>query len=426
MRVKTLGWNGPALAYGLEVLPISAQTAVMNLPPESPSPITVGLLWHSVNSDNLGVTALTFSNVAIIDRVAAELSIPVRYMVLGWADKGKRQLTRDDVAVLAMRGKDIIRPTGLYKSVRQCDFVLDISAGDSFADIYGTGRYRFNLMAKTAVFAARRPLIMSPQTIGPFNRFWTRQTAKLAMRAATAVLSRDNLSTAYARNMGIVNVIEATDVAFRLPYEVHSARLGQGVEVGLNVSGLLFNGGYTGDNMFGLKTAYPELIRDLIRRFAAIDGCKVHLVGHVNSDIHAIEDDYRICQALAAEFPTAVLAPRFSNPSEAKTYISKLDFFTGSRMHACIAAFSSGVPVVPMAYSRKFVGLFGSLGYAHVADCKSETNHQVIEKIMFGFANRSTLKVEVDAGRELAEQRLQAYEEVLKGMFLRLARKTSR
>ena len=34
--------------------------------------------------------------------------------------------------------------------------------------------------------------------------------------------------------------------------------------VGLNVSGLLFNGGYTHNNMFGLQTDYKALVYELI------------------------------------------------------------------------------------------------------------------------------------------------------------------
>jgi len=72
-------------------------------------------------------------------------------------------------------------------------------------------------------------------------------------------------------------------------------------------------------------------------------------VSHVISERFVVEDDYRIAQKLAEEFPGTIVAPRFRNSSEAKSYISGLDFFCGSRMHACIAAFSSGVPVVPVA-----------------------------------------------------------------------------
>ena len=67
---------------------------------------------------------------------------------------------------------------------------------------------------------------------------------------------------------------------------------------------------------------------------------------------------------LRARYPRAIVAPAFRTPVEAKSYIAGMDFFAGARMHACIAAVSSGVPVYPLAYSRKFNGLFvETLGY---------------------------------------------------------------
>ena len=93
----------------------------------------------------------------------------------------------------------------------------------------------------------------------------------------------------------------------------------------------------------------------------------------------AVEDDLTANKTLAEEFPGVIVAPRFEGPSEAKSYISGLDFFCGSRMHACIAAFSSGVPVLPIAYSRKFAGVFGSLGYDRIADAKTQTTEQIFD-----------------------------------------------
>jgi colanic acid/amylovoran biosynthesis protein len=184
--------------------------------------------------------------------------------------------------------------------------------------------------------------------------------------------------------------------------------------VGINISGLLFNGGYNGNNLFKLKTDYPALARSLIAAFMTIPGCVVHLISHVISNSQYMEDDYRVAAALAKEFPGTIHAPRFATPSEAKGYISSLDFFTGSRMHACIAAFSSGVPVVPIAYSRKFSGLFGSLAYTQVADCKTQSNAEVITKVLAGFANRAQLRTEVERGRKIAFARIMSYENVLK------------
>mgnify|MGYP001402473369 CR=1 FL=1 len=47
--------------------------------------------------------------------------------------------------------------------------VLDISGGDSFTDLYGPWRFRAILAPKQIAIRARKPLIMLPQTIGPFE-----------------------------------------------------------------------------------------------------------------------------------------------------------------------------------------------------------------------------------------------------------------
>jgi polysaccharide pyruvyl transferase WcaK-like protein len=109
-----------------------------------------------------------------------------------------------------------------------------------------------------------------------------------------------------------------------------------------------------------------------------------------------------------------VLAPRFKTPVDAKSYISGLDFLCGSRMHACIAAFSTGVAVVPIAYSRKFSGVFGTLDYQHNTDCKTQTADEILGAVIAGFENRKALEVDAKACAAKALARLKAYEDVLK------------
>jgi len=176
------------------------------------------------------------------------------------------------------------------------------------------------------------------------------------------------------------------------------------------------NGGYTGSNQFGLKSDYPRLVRDLIRHFQSRpEATEVHLVPHVivSSGRLAMEDDRRASAALADEFPGTVLAPAFASPSEAKSYIAGLDFFMGARMHACIAAFSTGVPVVPMAYSRKFAGLFGSLGYDRTVDCTTESADAILAKISSAYDERDRLRHEAATALEIGLERLATYERAL-------------
>jgi colanic acid/amylovoran biosynthesis protein len=87
-----------------------------------------------------------------------------------------------------------------------------------------------------------------------------------------------------------------------------------------------------------------------------------------------------------------LLAPFFLNPIFAKNYIAGLDFFAGARMHSTIAAFSSGIAVFPMAYSRKFNGLFiDTLDYKYMGDMVNEEKEDILDGIKESFGKREEL-----------------------------------
>lgn len=357
--------------------------------------ITVGLLWHSLSSGNLGVGALTESNIAIIKEVAESQGRKVRFLVLGTGTENLPELAQE----LAAAGHSLenhrirILRSSFRDQVRRCDLVIDIGEGDSFADIYGFKRFFYYWLSKNIVCSLGKPLILAPQTIGPFNGTISRILAKQVMRRCKSVFARDNLSSNYLKELGLSgNTHEAIDVAFKLPFTRKVFVENGKIRVGINVSGLLFSGGYTGNNQFGLTVDYPVVIRQLITWFQSQPNVEVHLVPHVIELHMPIEDDVAVSQMLALEFPGVIVAPAFTRPSEAKSYIAGMDFFTGARMHACIAAFSSGVPVVPMAYSRKFNGLFGTLYYSYVADCKITSTKEMAEIIQHNYAIRARLQ----------------------------------
>jgi len=378
-------------------------------------PIVLGLLWHSMNSDNLGVGALTLAHIEILDEVARTLDLAPRFLVIGWTDPKPPYVRRPDVEVVQIRMKDFLPGGALQRALRKSDLVLDIGAGDSFADIYGRARILKMLAAQASALLAGRPLVLSPQTLGPFRSPTIRRLALAVMRHARAVATRDRLSCDYARQMGYRGpVIEASDVALRLPFEPSPKRdEGAPLRVGVNVSGLLFNGGYDRRNMFGLSLDYAALMRSVVDFFRRRDDCEVHLIGHVQSSAQPVEDDRAAALLLAENRPGTVVAPAFADPVAAKSYIAGMDFFVGARMHACIAALSSGVPVLPLAYSRKFAGLFNSLGYAHGADCRADTADIVMDKIARSFEDRDRLRTDAQRALAVGLQRLSAYEAAL-------------
>ena len=384
--------------------------------------LKIALTFHSTRNDNLGVGALTVSEIAILRELARERGLDLRIIVLDSRDPRAPYVSGDDIDMREVR--ELRQPGTIYRVFREADMVVDIGGGDSFSDIYGGRRLFRLLLLKFLALTARRPLVLAPQTVGPFSSGLWRRLSALAIRGATIMATRDAMSTDCLREMGLTReVIEASDVALKLPYDAPAGRPADGpVRVGINVSGLLMNGGYSGANMFGLQMDYAGLIRSLVQRFLREDGVELHLVPHVISHQRgAIEDDYQASLDLAAGFPGVIVAPDFASPSEAKSYIAGLDFFMGARMHACIAAFSTGVPVVPMAYSRKFAGLFGSLGYDRTVDCTTESAEAIEAKIFDAFAARKQLAGDVAAARAKGLEKLARYEAALGDLMSRAA-----
>lgn len=384
--------------------------------------IRVGLLWHSISSANLGVGALTNAQFSILESIAQKLNVTFEYLV--WGTSGELNYVPEGLNVQIGDSTSLKRlllgKTKLISEIRSCDLVLDIGEGDSFADIYGSVRFINLVYTKVLVLLLGKPLILSPQTIGPFNQAWTKCLAKLVMRRCHLVYARDHISQEYLQEIGIGDKAkEVIDVAFKLGYNSNKNEF-EKVRVGINVSGLLSAGGYTKDNQFGLTLDYNQFIHSIIEYFVKDSNNEVWLIPHVIPSGFPVEDDRVISRQLKEKYPQIYLAPEFKSPSEAKSFISTMDFMTGARMHACIAAFSSGVPVVPAAYSRKFNGLFNSLNYKWIVDCKKDSTEQAIEKIKEGFSNRFKLLEEVEIGNDLAQKKLSAYEDSITSLIKRL------
>lgn len=366
-----------------------------------------------IDNGNRGCVALTMATAYLVDKVFSEQGINYHLYILD------SNLENVGLYNLNLQGKDIevypfSYPIGVglkdwvkpllnipefFKSIKiffKADYILDIGQGDSFADIYGFHRFsEINRIHRLANFF-RKPYCMLPQTIGPFTNLIIRKKANKSIKNANMVMVRDANSLSYVRECvpKQLNIREYIDVAFFLPYK-KTVFDSTKIHVGLNVSALLWNGGYTRNNQFGLKCNYQKAIRNIINYFLTIDNVIIHLIPHVVDKQRNIENDYEVCYDLYEEFNNnrIVLSPFFLSPIDAKNYISGMDFFLGARMHSTIAAFSSSVPVIPMSYSRKFNGLFkDTLSYDYFVDMKEMGESELLDVIKEGFANRVKIR----------------------------------
>lgn len=374
--------------------------------------IVVGLLWHSMASGNLGVVALTFSQIAIVREAASAAGKNVKIKVFGWQLDGAIPTPPefDDIEYIGLNAKELLNPSSMFhKALSTCQVVLDVGEGDSFSDIYGLKRLLYLCLSKRFAGAGERSLILSPQTIGPFSSVISLFLARWALASATRVFARDPLSKQWLDEHGQSEKSEvAIDMAFRLPF-VKREKQGDNVQVGLNVSGLLYSGGYSGKNELGLSLDFAELTHKIIEWALALPEVDVWLVPHVMSRDIPEEDDVHVSRKLIERYPRLNMAGPFENPCDAKTFMSGLDFFAGGRMHACIGAFSTGVPTVPLAYSRKFNGLFASIDYPVLVDCKVMTVESAFELVTKSYADRVRLREITAQSVKLANGKLKCY-----------------
>lgn len=367
----------------------------------------IGIIWANPYSENLGVGALAYSILHILEKVSKKTGVVFKYFFVG--NHGKRndfiQIGNSKVKVknypYSISSTNLINwfkfflkyPFGIF-NLMKFNVVVDMGEGDSFSDIYGILRFKEINATKRNLNFFEKKIILLPQTIGPFNLIEAKQEAIKSINKAHLVTTRDRQSYDYVKQL-LPNkaVFELIDMAFFMPYHKNQQFLNT-IRFGINVSGLLWNGGYTKNNQFHLKSNYQNLIHTIIRSFLNNSEVDIILISHViTKEYDNIENDLKICNELNTKYPKTKLAPVFSNPIEAKSFISGLDFFTGSRMHGCIAAFSTGVPVFPLAYSRKFNGLFGdTLNYKYFGDLVNSSTDNILNDLKSSFNKRDELK----------------------------------
>ena len=308
----------------------------------------------------------------------------------------------------------------LYKSLRNSDVCWDFTEGDSFTDLYGLKRFIYLTFIKSYSIIYGKRFILGPQTYGPFISLFSRLWASFVFNNSYSIFSRDELSLELIKKLSKKDVIITTDIAMALKKIPAKQVLSEKIKVGINVSSLLYNGGYTGNNQFGLKTDYKEYINTLLEKLSENKKYQVFLIPHViyRDGSDNIENDLYICNLLGALYKECKVISEFDDPSQLKDIISQMDVFTGARMHSTIAAFSTNVPTIPFSYSKKFEGLYNSLNYSYIVDGKTLETVESVDRTLQLIENYSELQIDVQKSNEIISNKLKVfYEDVERVLF---------
>ncbi|HIF9248509.1 TPA: polysaccharide pyruvyl transferase family protein [Photobacterium damselae] len=388
--------------------------------------IKVCLLWHNINSENFGVSALAIAHIKMLIDAAEECNVKLEIHSIGTPDIEELAIKKQVEEMFSMEIEHCsFSVQGMLrgflsgrdkKKYFDYDLFFDIGEGDSFSDIYGLKRFFILSISKILPILKGKKVILSPQTYGPFYSNISRVVSRFVINKAYKVYSRDFKSSKILDDLNC-DYEEVADVAFSLPYKKEQSRE---LSVGINVSALLYNGGYNGNNQFNLTLDYPRFINDLINYYLD-HNYEVHLVPHVLSESLPVEDDYETSKIIKSSYfasnARVIMPEKFKSPIDAKSYISTLSLFLGSRMHATIGSISSGVPTIPLAYSRKFSGVFGSIDYNHTLNLYELEIDECLKRIDELTKKRNELYQSCLNSKKIALDSNEKYKKMLQGLF---------
>ena len=317
----------------------------------------------------------------------------------------------ETMLALSRLGRAATSLHGNLQVIAQANAVLDVSGGDSFTDLYGKRRFYSVLRPKQIALSLGRPLILLPQTYGPFKNPKYRAMAAEVVRSASMCWARDERSYDVLKDLVGKSFDPdrhrcGVDLAFSLSPKNAEESVPKDVSalidsdrsatplVGFNVSGLIYNDPTSATERYGFRADYRGAVDSFLHWLLASTHANVVLIPHVMSPPGHYESDEQACQTikelLVGKYPKRIaISPTTLNQNEVKWLISQMDWFCGTRMHATIAALSSEIPTATVSYSDKALGVFETCGQGeHVIDPREMDTEEVVNHLKNSFACR--------------------------------------
>jgi len=284
------------------------------------------------------------------------------------------------------------------KEYVKADIIIDLS-GDSFSD----GRGNFSPLHSLTILLGvllKKPIALFSQSIGPFKK-WTLPLAKFCLDRVNLIIVREELTKKYLENIKIKSHIYLTaDCAFVLesaPYgHIKQILLKENINkdgdplIGISVSAMLDD---KNDNYVSLMAQITDC---LIEKMKA----QVVFIPHVVSMTeNGVGDDRVVANKIyrkAANKGEIKLIKNKYSPEELKGIIGLCDMFIGARMHANIAALSSHVPTMAIAWSHKYYGIMKAVGQEkYVCDSRTMRFDTLVSKINELWRNKNEIREEL-------------------------------
>lgn len=280
--------------------------------------------------------------------------------------------------------------------LRKVKYVAAINGGDGFSDIYSTRTFFSRLHETNIAMKSRIPLVILPQTLGPFKSESNKAIADRILSYASKIFVRDTEYNKQLEEMGVKYEV-TKDLSYYMRPESFDINIKPN-SVGINISGLAYSNKFRA--LSGQFGTYPYLINQLIEAFQRL-GTTVYLIPHSYNKTHP-ELDADDMQACSEAYHNLKEKTNIFNVNQdltspqVKYIISQMSYFIGTRMHANFAAIYTGVPVYGLAYSYKFEGAFKSNAVydnnvSLINNISEDDADAVIETIIKDYTNKRSI-----------------------------------
>ncbi len=291
-------------------------------------------------------------------------------------------------------------PEGLYCQrnmhgyYSRADVVVAVG-GDNFTESYGVDSAVTHINYIKYAQHIKKPTVIWAASIGPFYDEKLRDLAIKIFKETTLITVRERWSQEYLRDLGIShNVQLVADPAFllkrrRTKRTASISNSSTEFTIGLGISALK-------SKFLGVsRIEYEQNMAKFINYVTHTYDATVLLIPHV---MYEGNDDLLACRAVrekAERKDRIIFSEDYYNMhvDELKQVIAQCDFFIGYRTHSTIAALSSYIPTIAIAYSKKAWGIFKEV-YGHssyVVDGSSMTVENLIKTFESLISHRESI-----------------------------------
>lgn len=252
--------------------------------------------------------------------------------------------------------------SGELTAIIEADLVLSASGGymNATNSLGGNLNIWHLLLPLKLAHQIGKPVIMAPQSFGPFGNNWQRRAVVRTVNCLEHSFVREdksiNLLTTLGANPQLISRAIDSGFAFDTDITSQSTKLRQEPRIGITARTWLPD---------AAQTAYEKGIAEAITAVNSKYGAHFSLIPQVTSELY--EDDDRVPERRIAEFARAAGAEveqidTHLSHHDVKRLYAGLDITIGTRFHSVIFSLTSYVPAIAIEYEHKTSGIMHDLG----------------------------------------------------------------